>query len=123
MKYVLIPFFPSIKKQSTILKVKMLVSVAASIIALVGVIIAAFGWWGRRLDDHSVCCACGFDLFGATLDCVRCPECGAQLESIGAVSIGNRCRRRGPLVAGLLMLGVSSASLGIGGLLSNLDER
>lgn len=58
------------------------------------------GYRGRLVGDHPYCRRCGFDLFGRPPDGVRCPECGAEIGTAGAVRIGYR-QRRGKL----LMLG------------------
>ncbi len=56
---------------------------------------------GRRIDDHPVCRKCRFDLVGIYPGAKSCPECG---RSLARVRKGNRRKRRGLLVASLLVL-------------------
>jgi hypothetical protein len=59
--------------------------------ALIGVVL--YGLWrrGHRRDDHPVCRACEFDLFGWR-EPASCPECGADLNDADTVRRGNRQR-------------------------------
>lgn len=84
----------------------------AIVCGLAGVLLLAFGLRGRRVDDHPLCAACGFDLLGTYPARSTCPECGAGLAGAGAVRVGRRRRRRAPVAAGVALLLVA---LGIGG--------
>ena len=76
---------------------------------LLGTFFLARGLRGRRVDDHPVCRACGFDLFNRPPGSERCAECGADLTRAGAIRDGRRERRRGWVAAGALMLAVALA--------------
>ena len=67
-------------------------------VGLVGIVL---GLRGRRVDDHPVCRKCRFDLAGISPGAEACPECGRALKK---VRTGNRVRRRGLLLASLLVL-------------------
>lgn len=73
---------------------------------LIGMVLFILGLRGRKLDDHPVCRKCRYDLCG-TPDAAACPECGRDLKARWAVRVGNRRRRRVPLVAGPLMIVLS----------------
>lgn len=74
------------------------------VLALLGVWLFRRGWSGRRVDNHPWCRACRFDLRGRWPGAEKCPECGAVLEAVGAVEIGQRRRRPAALGLGLLLL-------------------
>ena len=60
--------------------------------------------WGlrtRKLDDHPICRRCKYDLFGLPADRRQCPECGAELTGVQAVTIGHRTRHPPTIIAGL----------------------
>lgn len=71
---------------------------------LPGVLLLIFGWRGKRVGTQPVCAACGFDLRGQAMDPAQpqppCPECG----STRLPRTGHHVRRRGPLVAGAVLL-------------------
>lgn len=73
-------------------------------LTLIGVALFVLGWRGRRVDDHPWCRKCRFDLVGSWPASKTCPECGAALEIIGAVEVGQRRRRWIAFAVGLLML-------------------
>src|SRR3954470_21903949 len=80
-------------------------------VALLGIAALWRGLHGRRVGNHPFCRRCGFDLFNRAPDSSACPECGAALTPADrAIVIGTRQRRRGLIVAGLLL-----ALLGLGG--------
>ncbi len=73
-------------------------------LTLLGLALFTRGWRGRRLDNHPWCRACRFNLQGRWPGANRCPECGASLETIGAVEVGQRRRRWMLSAIGLLLL-------------------
>lgn len=105
--------------------------------AVVGALLVALGWRGRRVGAHPVCARCGFDLSGrpqsaASADSARpaasadsanpadsagsCPECGRSLDAAKAIATGDRHRRWVAFAAGVLLL-VGSAGIGLTGLI------
>jgi hypothetical protein len=74
--------------------------------------IAALGAWlmtrgrrGRVVGEHLHCRPCGYDLTGLGERAGRCPECGADLASPRAVTIGRQERRVAWIwVGGLLLI-------------------
>jgi len=74
--------------------------------ALIGAVLLAAGFRGKRIDDHPVCRRCRFDLAGLSIGApdARCPECGRDLTSRRALRIGRRRRRRGAVAAGTAAL-------------------
>lgn len=88
----------------------MLLWIALSILALLGVFGVALGVRGRRTDDHPVCRRCRFDLVGVEVD--RCPECGRDLSERRAVRTGNRSRRPMFIAGGSLALVLAIAGAG-----------
>jgi len=82
--------------------------IAIGLIAI-GLVGTVLGLWGRRVDDHPVCRKCRFDLAGIYPGAGTCPECGTALTRVGT---GNRMRRRGLLVASLLVLALGIATGG-----------
>ena len=84
----------------------MLLVIVALIGSLAGPALLALGMRGKRIDDHPLCAACGFDLFGKPKASTACAECGADLSRDRAIRIGHRSHNR-PLVAmGALLLGL-----------------
>ena len=74
-------------------------------IVLIGLMLLVRGLRGFAIDDHPICRACGFDLFGRPQGATVCSECGAGLANPDAIQIGRRRRR--PVragVGGLLIL-------------------
>ena len=80
----------------------------AIVAAVLGLIVLVMGLRGRRVDAHPVCRKCRFDLEGLARG--ECPECGADVRADGAVRVGNRRKRRGAIVLGVVLL-----ALGLGG--------
>ena len=83
-------------------------------VATLGLALLAVGLRGRRVDDHPLCCRCGFDLFG-TPDPAICNECGSDLASPRAVRVGHRQKRRGLVGVGLTLLVPAVAAIGLVG--------
>ena len=83
---------------------------------MLGAILLQYGWRGRVINDHPWCKACGFDLFQRWPDAARCPECGTNLKSPGAVRHGQRAVRPKPLV-----IGAGLVSVGLIGLVLNFS--
>jgi hypothetical protein len=93
----------------------------------VGVVLLARGWRGRRVNDHPLCRACGYDLSGtvgvpgvergagAADEAAMCPECGADLAVKRAVRHGQRRRRPVMLGIALVLLVSSGGGLGTAG--------
>jgi len=77
---------------------------------LVGVLGVLIALRGRRVDDHPVCRKCRFDLVGIYPGAETCPECGRMLTR---VRTGNRVRRKGLLLASLLVLSLGVVGGGI----------
>jgi hypothetical protein len=74
-------------------------------IVAIGLTLLMRGLKGVAIDDHPICRACGFDLFGRPEEASVCSECGAALAGPQAIQIGRRRRR--PVMAsvgGLLVL-------------------
>lgn len=84
------------------------------ILLAAGVIFLMIGLRGRRVNDHPICTACGFDLDGLVSP-ARCPECGADLAAAAAVRVGVRVRRPRLAIAGgvMLLAGVLGLSAGV----------
>ncbi|MBL8990546.1 MAG: hypothetical protein JNJ48_03090, partial [Phycisphaerae bacterium] len=82
--------------------------IALNVLAIVGMLLLARGLIGRRINDHPVCAACGFDLIGVYDPKADgrppCPECGRSLGAPTAVRRGVRVRRPAWIVAGALLL-------------------
>lgn len=78
-----------------------------------GVLLAIFGFRGRRINDHPVCSWCAFDLDGVYPECVTCPECGAGLKRDKAVRTGVRKRMPVLAAAGLLLVATSLVPFGV----------
>lgn len=74
---------------------------------------------GKRVGQTCYCRRCGYNLTGRTSG--ACTECGAAIDSPGAVVVGEQRVRRGMLVAGLLLsiAGTTSLLLIAGGVLVN----
>ena len=90
-------------------------------VGIAGVVLLVRGVRGRRVGDHPVCARCEYDLFGSTPETTTCPECGADRTQPGAIRIGRRQRRRGSIIAGVILLLL--ALVPIGGLVSVLIGR
>src|SRR5688500_14362576 len=93
------------------------VAAAAAAVFVAGLLLVLVGRRGRRVDDHPLCRRCGFDLFAKPADSTACPECGADVtrRPRRAVRIGHRVRRGKLVLAGALLMVVSSAGLGTSG--------
>jgi hypothetical protein len=65
---------------------------------LVGVVLVALGWRGRRVNSRPCCKQCGFDLTGVIETGTTCPECGSGIKLEKFVRVGQR-KRIYPLVA------------------------
>lgn len=82
---------------------------------LIGIVLFAIGWRGKRIDDHPLCRRCSYDLVGTVELPAKCPECGSTLNNHRATRIGNRRRRRAMFTVGMV---ISLSSLTCGGLFS-----
>jgi hypothetical protein len=83
----------------------MLTWFALPLLVLVGgVAMLWLGLRGRRVDDHPLCRACGFDLIGRPEGSDKCAECGADLTSPRAIRHGHRRRRPVMLTFGLVIV-------------------
>ena len=83
---------------------------------LAAALLARLALRGRRIDDHPLCRACGYDLFGIPPDTRhRCPECGHDVRPRSAIVIGHRARRRGVLRLALALALLSGLGLAIVG--------
>ena len=83
-------------------------------VGLAGLALLAVGLRGRRVDDHPLCRACGFDLTGASKTSTRCPECGRVTTR---PRVGHHRRRVGPLVIGAALTAIAllvGGTLGVG---------
>jgi len=83
----------------------------AGIALVAGLVLLVLGWRGKRVDDHPLCRACGFDLHGAGDEPERCPECGGKPGEVGTRR-GNRRRSRPKLLVGTSMVLLSLLVLG-----------
>ena len=89
--------------------------------AMLGSALMVLGLRGRRVDDHPICRKCRFDLVGLYPGVGVCPECGTRVRAVAddassrrvrkAIRVGNRRRRRAPIVAGAVTLLVSTTLL------------
>ncbi|HEV7301875.1 MAG TPA: hypothetical protein VGN72_21240 [Tepidisphaeraceae bacterium] len=77
-----------------------------------GLLLLVRGMIGRRIDDHPLCRACGFDLTGRAEGSDRCPECGRDVTQPKAIRHGHRQRRGGLIAAGVagILLGLAFLS-------------
>jgi hypothetical protein len=82
-------------------------------IFLATIILIAWAWRGRRVDDHPLCRKCGFDLSGKPPDSDKCSECGISLQSRRSIRVGNRAARRRTLLAALTLAFPSAGWLGV----------
>jgi hypothetical protein len=82
---------------------------AVGLAFVAGLILFIRGWRGRRVGDEPRCRKCGYNLTGLTSE--NCPECGTAASGANVVR-GQRRRRRGALVSGLVLLAIS---VGVGG--------
>jgi hypothetical protein len=73
------------------------------------------GFRGAAIDDHPLCRACGFDLFGQQAGTSICSECGRDLSKPKAIVVGHRQKRLNALGFGIALLIVSAGWLGIAG--------
>src|SRR5436305_14870296 len=71
---------------------------------LSGIVLLYLAMRGRRIDDHPVCRRCRFDLIGLPPGGNKCSECGADLKRRRAIRIGNRQRRWGWVLLGMLLI-------------------
>lgn len=71
---------------------------------VVGLGLAWFGLRGRRINDHPICRACGFDLLGVYPEIAVCPECGRALVGELAPARGRVQRSPRMLLAGGVLL-------------------
>lgn len=82
----------------------------------VGVLLAAFGWRGRRVSDHPHCRRCGFDLHGSLDGHGRtpesCPECGRSLRGVRGVRSGLWRTRPALLGVGVFLVLVGLGAIG-----------
>jgi hypothetical protein len=93
-----------------------LVTILAAVLPfVVGVILLRRGFRGERIDDHPLCRACGFDLFGAPAGSTRCAECGADLTRPRAFRDGHRRRQPTIIAAGLIALAFAAIVAGAAG--------
>ncbi len=86
--------------------IPILLTAATLLLGVVGVLLALRG---RRVDDHPICRKCRFDLVGIYPGAEACPECGRMLTK---VRTGNRVRRKGLLLASLLVLTLGVVGVG-----------
>ena len=81
-----------------------------------GIAAIVIGRRGRRVNDHPICRACGFDVVGIAAggSAARCPECGADLNGRRATRIGRRERSSALIVVGAVLLSLSLLLIGVG---------
>jgi len=79
----------------------------------IGLALLLWGWRGRRVGAFPTCRRCGYNLTGLDERPRRCPECGANLQRPGAVARGGRRRRRGGLIAGLVVTVIACVPIAI----------
>jgi hypothetical protein len=82
---------------------------------VVGLILILMGLRGRRIDEHPLCRRCGFDLVARPEGAENCSECGAGLGRRRAIRIGNRAKRWGFALLGLLLVLEMGAWLAVQG--------
>src|SRR2546423_15664322 len=89
----------------------LLLAATALLLFLIGATLFAIGLRGRHINDHPLCARCGFDLLG--IPATTCPECGGDLTRPRSRRVGERRRRRAPLIAGglLSLLGLVGGAL------------
>ncbi|MEM9251806.1 MAG: hypothetical protein AAGB29_05605 [Planctomycetota bacterium] len=84
---------------------------------IVGSLLIAVGWRGRRVSDHPHCRPCKFDLHGSMdtngLAPESCPECGCSLRSGRRVQQGLRRKRPALLSVGLAVLLLGVGAIGV----------
>jgi hypothetical protein len=71
---------------------------------LAGLVIFVRGLRGRVVDDHPLCRACGFDLFGLPAGVNTCSVCGAELSSPKSIRVGHRRRQTGMVALGAVLM-------------------
>jgi hypothetical protein len=86
-----------------------------TILLIAGLVLLIRGLRGRVIDDHPLCRACGFDLFGLPAGVTKCSECGADISGARATRIGHRQRRPGMALLGSLLILPMLAGVGIWG--------
>lgn len=69
-----------------------------------GMFLLITGIRGRKIDQHPLCKKCRFDLTGRDDTHDKCSECGADLQTRGAIVHGNRARHPGRIVRGSVLL-------------------
>ncbi|MEQ8770085.1 MAG: hypothetical protein RIB60_06205 [Phycisphaerales bacterium] len=82
-------------------------------LVLVGAVLIAIGWRGRRVNTNPVCGDCSFDLSDVLPGGVTCPECGAGLRRAEGVRQGLRKKRAIVLALGLVLAGLPLAAVGL----------
>lgn len=88
--------------------------IICALVALAGLLRIVHGIRGRRVGDHPYCAKCGFDLFGKPPESTRCAECGADLDALKSLVIGQRQRDARQVSIGLAMLLIGGVLLGAG---------
>ncbi len=83
--------------------------------SLLGILLLATGWRGRRVNDHPICRRCGFDLSGLPQGADVCSECGANLKARRAIRCGARQRRAGRILLGCMLLLPAAGATGMVG--------
>src|SRR5687767_11512472 len=78
-----------------------LAAILAAVLLALGAYLARVGFVGRRRGAEPHCARCDYIVGG--LEQSRCPECGEDLSARGAVVLGERVRRRGRGVVGVLL--------------------
>lgn len=85
-------------------------SIAAAVLAIIGLTLVIRGIRGKRIGTHPFCTRCGFDLSGtigataAAGTAMPCPECGGDTTKRGAVRLGVRRPSVLVTIAGLFIL-------------------
>jgi len=94
----------------------LLLIVLLGVCALLGAALLAAGIRGRVVSRHPHCRKCKFDLVGLAIESAesRCPECGAELRTSGAVRQGLRRKRPVITALGVLLLLAPPVLVGIG---------
>ncbi len=84
------------------------------VLLVAGLVVWGIGRWGRRVDLHLICRACGFDLFNRPEGAVRCPECGADTRRRRSMRVGNRRAMVAVAAAGMAVTAAGAALVTIG---------
>jgi hypothetical protein len=90
----------------------LLLTLGSLVSFVLGAMLLALAWRGRRIDDHPLCAKCHFDLSGLHNPNI-CPECGTELRSRSAICRGHWKIRRPSLAAGAILLCASATPLGV----------